>query len=79
MMHSTTLSVKGPGDACPATAHLFPTLSITLSVLQIPSLDPATHAYSFWEGVPIDAKYAFGCLFAASKTLKVMLSGSACL
>lgn len=39
--------------------------------LQISSLDPATHAYSFWEGVPIDAKCAFGALFAASRTLKV--------
>ena len=75
MLHSTTLSVKSPRDACLAHAHVF----TTFSVLQIPSLDPATHAYSFWEGVPIDAKYAFGCLFAASKTLKVMLSGSTCL
>ena len=41
------------------------------ALMQIASLDPATHAYSFWEGVPMDAKYAFGCLFAASKTLQV--------
>ena len=45
-----------------------------LFVLKIGSLDPATHAYSFWEGVPVDAKYAFGCLFAASKTLQVTLA-----
>lgn len=34
------------------------------------TLDPATHAYSFWEGVPVDARVAFGSLFAASSTLR---------
>ena len=38
--------------------------------LQVRSLDPCTHAYSFWEGVPIDGKAAFGALFAASRTLR---------
>ena len=38
---------------------------------QVSSLNPATHAYSFWEGVPMSGKAAFGRLFAASKTLKV--------
>jgi hypothetical protein len=33
------------------------------------TLDPATHAYSFWEGVPVCARRAFGRLFAASATL----------
>lgn len=33
------------------------------------TLDPATHAYSFWEGVPGGARTAFGRLFAASATL----------
>ena len=48
------------------------TVAMTASFcLQIATLDPATHAYSFWEGVPMDAKYAFGCLFAVSKTLQV--------
>jgi len=42
---------------------------------QVPSLDPATHAYSFWEGVPQSGKAAFGRLFAASRTLKVGLHG----
>ena len=42
-----------------------------MALLQVLSLDPATHAYSFWEGVPVDAKCAFGALFAASRTLKV--------
>lgn len=37
----------------------------------IATLNPATHAYSFWEGVPLVGKAAFGQLFAASKTLKV--------
>ena len=34
------------------------------------TLDPATHAYSFWEGVPVDARCAFARLFAASRTLR---------
>jgi len=38
---------------------------------QIASLDPGTHAYSFWEGVPYSGKRAFGRLFRTSKTLKV--------
>lgn len=38
-------------------------------VEDVPSLDPATHAYSFWEGVPFEARAAFGRLFSASKTL----------
>ncbi|DBA79533.1 TPA: hypothetical protein ACH3X1_008235 [Trebouxia sp. C0004] len=42
------------------------------AIEKIRTLEPATHAYSFWEGVPINAKCAFGCLFAASKTLKAV-------
>jgi hypothetical protein len=38
----------------------------------IVSLNPATHAYSFWEGVPYDARLAFGKLFAASSTLQAV-------
>ena len=34
--------------------------------MQVTSLAPATHAYSFWEGIPVCAKSAFGRLFAAS-------------
>lgn len=41
--------------------------------MQIKTLDPATHAYSFWEGVPEDSRRAFGRLFRASKTLQVRL------
>ncbi len=33
-------------------------------------MDPCTHAYSFWEGVPYDGKMAFGRLFAGSRTLR---------
>ncbi|PNW79759.1 hypothetical protein CHLRE_08g365550v5 [Chlamydomonas reinhardtii] len=36
------------------------------------SLDPATHAYSFWEGVPASGKRAFGELFAKSKSLRAV-------
>ena len=39
-------------------------------VEKVHSLDPATHAYSFWEGVPVDARVAFGRLFAKSRTLR---------
>ena len=33
------------------------------------TLDPATHVYSFWEGIPGDARAAFGRLVAASSTI----------
>ncbi len=39
-------------------------------VEKVRSLDPATHAYSFWEGVPVDARVAFGRLFASSRSLR---------
>lgn len=35
----------------------------------ISTLEPFSHAYSFWEGVPADARAAFGKLFAESSTL----------
>eukprot|EP00892_Ulva_mutabilis_P001529 jgi/Ulvmu1/11377/UM075_0039.1 len=34
------------------------------------TLDPATHAYAFWEGIPVRARVAFGELFAKSSTLQ---------
>lgn len=40
------------------------------SVEKVASLEPATHAYSFWEGVPQEGKDAFGRLFARARTLK---------
>lgn len=40
-------------------------------LLQVATLDPATHAYSFWEGVPAEGRYAFGRLFSQSYTLQV--------
>ncbi|KAJ9513041.1 hypothetical protein QJQ45_029470 [Haematococcus lacustris] len=40
------------------------------SVEKVASLEPATHAYSFWEGVPQQGKDAFGRLFASARTLK---------
>lgn len=39
-------------------------------MLQVATLEPATHAYSFWEGIPAGARSAFGRLFAASRTLR---------
>jgi hypothetical protein len=43
---------------------------------QIPSLDPGTHAYSFWEGVPYSGKKAFGRLFRTSRSMKVSRAGT---
>lgn len=40
------------------------------AIEQVRTLDPATHAYSFWEGVPGDGKRAFGRLVAASRLLQ---------
>ena len=39
------------------------------SIEDISTLEPFSHAYSFWEGVPADARAAFGKLFAESSTL----------
>ncbi|KAK9826092.1 hypothetical protein WJX81_001533 [Elliptochloris bilobata] len=41
-------------------------------VEQVTSLAPATHAYSFWEGIPVGAKCAFGRLFAASQHVQAV-------
>ena len=38
----------------------------------MPSLEPATHAYSFGEGVPPPARAAFGRLFVKSRTLRAV-------
>jgi hypothetical protein len=37
----------------------------------VASLEPATHAYTFWEGIPHEARCCFGELFARSRTLRV--------
>ncbi|KAG1665493.1 hypothetical protein FOA52_009754 [Chlamydomonas sp. UWO 241] len=34
------------------------------------TLEPATHAYSFWEGIPADGRRALGRLFVKSRTLR---------
>lgn len=45
--------------------------ALTCAPIQsIPSFGTATHAYSFWEGVPVDARVAFGKLFASSPTMQ---------
>jgi hypothetical protein len=49
-----------------------PRTSSHTTLHQIQTLDPCTHAYSFWEGVPIDARVAFGQLFAASRSLRAV-------
>lgn len=63
----------------PPVLQLAPALQLTviatdspppLPLAQVRSLDPCTHAYSFWEGVPVEGKAAFGALFAASRTLR---------
>ncbi|PNH02098.1 hypothetical protein TSOC_011949 [Tetrabaena socialis] len=41
-------------------------------VEKVSTLDPATHAYSFWEGVPTTGKQAFGALFASSRSLRAV-------
>ncbi|KAF8056137.1 hypothetical protein HT031_006488 [Scenedesmus sp. PABB004] len=42
------------------------------SIEQVASLEPASHAYSFWEGVPLSGKRAFGRLFRAARTLRAV-------
>eukprot|EP01026_Neomeris_dumetosa_P056851 TRINITY_DN5207_c0_g1_i4.p1 TRINITY_DN5207_c0_g1~~TRINITY_DN5207_c0_g1_i4.p1 ORF type:complete len:399 (+),score=52.02 TRINITY_DN5207_c0_g1_i4:210-1406(+) len=41
-------------------------------VEEVKSLEPGTHAYSFWEGVPVEGRIAFAQLFANSDTLKAV-------
>ena len=36
---------------------------------QFSTLEPATHAYSFWEGIPLEGRAAFGRLFRSSASL----------
>ena len=58
--HSDTASGAPVADAVPRL------------LVQVKTLDPCTHAYSFWEGVPMDGKAGFGRLFAASRTLRAV-------
>jgi hypothetical protein len=39
------------------------------AIENVVTLDPATHGYSFWEGVCSDARTAFGRLFQSSSTM----------
>lgn len=60
-------------QACCTPLHLpltRPCLPVLLHPTQVRCLDPCTHAYSFWEGVPVEGKAAFGRLFAASRTMR---------
>lgn len=36
----------------------------------VPTLEPATHLYSFWEGIPWEAREAVGRLVAESRTIR---------
>ena len=42
------------------------------SIEGVRTLDPATHVYTFWEGIPIAAKEALGSLFCQSKTCQAI-------
>ncbi|GLC44004.1 hypothetical protein PLESTB_000218900 [Pleodorina starrii] len=68
---------------CENVLHHLITQEVLASTVEVPSvicspvekvtsLDPSTHAYSFWEGVPPSGKQAFGELFAASRTLRAV-------
>lgn len=39
---------------------------------QFSTLNPATHAYSFWEGIPEGGRIAFGSLFNRSPSLRTV-------
>ena len=52
---------------------------INLPMEKIDTLDPATHAYSFWEGVPVTARIRFGQLFSTSKTLHTVAVVQRCM
>eukprot|EP00955_Chlamydomonas_euryale_P101391 365340-Chlamydomonas_euryale.AAC.12 len=41
-----------------------------LRIEDMPTLEPATHAYSFWEGIPEAGRQAMGRLFARSRTMR---------
>ncbi|GAX78395.1 hypothetical protein CEUSTIGMA_g5837.t1 [Chlamydomonas eustigma] len=41
-------------------------------VEKLDTLEPATHAYSFWEGIPTDGRIAFGKLFNHSRSLRAV-------
>eukprot|EP00775_Hariotina_reticulata_P002166 gene2166-2485_t len=45
---------------------------VELDRVKITSLEPGSHAYSFWEGVPRSGKQAFGRLFRQARTTKAV-------
>ena len=42
------------------------------SIEELESLNPATHVYTFWEGIPVQAKEALGALFSTSETCRAI-------
>jgi hypothetical protein len=66
----------GPGHALTRSgAHAAPRRAAPRRPPQISTLEPATHAYACWEGMPRTAKVALGALFAKASTLQVGQEG----
>ncbi|KIY96809.1 hypothetical protein MNEG_11153 [Monoraphidium neglectum] len=55
----------GGGGAAAAAPSM-----VCVAVERLSTLEPATHAYACWEGMPRTAKVAFGALFLASPSLQ---------
>ena len=51
--------------------NLLQTVSWLAHCEQVTSLQGATHAFAFWEGIPSSGKSAFGRLFADAASLQV--------
>lgn len=64
-----------PNGPCPPEVHC-------TAVEDWDTLEPATHAYSFWEGIPVEGRRALGRLFVKSRTLRgiavVQVGGCEC-
>jgi hypothetical protein len=71
--HRTGTSQQGPSWLQPFYGFTCVYSSTDWHALQVNTcgtLDPATHAYSFWEGVPTKCRCAFGELVARSTTVR---------
>lgn len=54
---------------CSSTVRQAPEI-VQGNIEEATTLDPCTHAFSFWEGIPVSARLAFGRLFSKSTTLR---------
>eukprot|EP01025_Chloroclados_australasicus_P007537 TRINITY_DN12441_c0_g1_i8.p1 TRINITY_DN12441_c0_g1~~TRINITY_DN12441_c0_g1_i8.p1 ORF type:complete len:298 (-),score=35.53 TRINITY_DN12441_c0_g1_i8:449-1342(-) len=70
LMHETTIEMQRR-QLLEVREGVLPKM-VCSGVEDIASLDPTTHAYSFWEGVPVQGRVAFANLFAASTTLQAV-------